>query len=248
MKYQSEFSLDDPRTTLRHREIILEKPFLKNIYIDWYSNFMNIIPELPNGKMLEIGSGGGFLKKLMPSVITSDILPLPHCDMLFSAEQMPFEANELSAIFMVNVFHHIPRPYLFLREAERTLKKGGLIIMIEPANTFLSRFIYKKFHHEPFEETGAWEIQTTGPLSGSNQALPYIYCIRDKEKFQKEFPHLRIKKIVYHTPFKYILSGGVSRHALLPNWSYKIISFVEMLCAPLMKQIALFNTITIERI
>jgi hypothetical protein len=69
-----------------------------------------------------------------------------------------------------------PRPYLFLQEAERTLLSGGKIIMIEPANSALGRFIYKRFHHEPFEENGPREIKPGNPLSNSNQALAsYIF-------------------------------------------------------------------------
>jgi SAM-dependent methyltransferase len=85
-----------------------------------------------------------FLKEIYPSVITSDIMPLSVCDMQFSAHEMPFENNSLKAIFMLNVLHHIPDNEQFLQEAQRTLQKGGFIYMIEPANTFFSRFIYKK--------------------------------------------------------------------------------------------------------
>jgi hypothetical protein len=94
---------------------------------------------------------------------------------LFGAEALPFGSNELGSIVMLNVFHHIPRPWLFRQEAQRTLTIGGRIVMIEPANSVLGRFIYKNFHHEPFDETGEREIKPGNPLSNSNQALPYIY-------------------------------------------------------------------------
>ena len=35
--------------------------------------------------------------------------------------------------------------------------------MIEPANSVLGRFIYKNFHHEPFDETGEREIKPGNP-------------------------------------------------------------------------------------
>lgn len=220
LKYDLDTHLDDPKTSMRHREIMLSKPFLKKIYLAWYQNFIDEAKNNPGGKYLEIGSGGGFLKDLIPHVITSDIMPLPTVDMEFSAEKMPFENNELDGIFMVNVFHHIPHPYMFLKEAERILKPGGKIIMVEPANTPFSRYIYQNFHHEPFAPDGGWEFASSGPLSSSNQALPYIYMIRDREKFGNEFPSLQIEKIKLHTPFLYILSGGVSRKCLVPEWSY----------------------------
>jgi SAM-dependent methyltransferase len=247
-KYSIPFDLDDPKATLAHRDIILQKPFLKRLYNDWYAIFIRKSKELKNGKYLEIGSGGGFLKEVFPEVITSDILSLPNVDLVFSAEKMPFKENELASIVMLNVFHHIPKPHLFLKEAERTLITGGKIIMVEPANSNLGRFIYKRFHHEPFDEKGAREIKAGNPLSNSNQALPYIYFERDLDLFKKEFPLLKIKSTHYHSPFSYIISGGVSRSAMLPMFSYKIIKGLEFILSPLSKKIGLFCTIEIEKI
>jgi len=246
-KYTIPFDLDDPKATLAHRDLILQKPFLKRLYNDWYAIFIKKAKEIKNGKHLEIGSGGGFLKEVFPEVITSDILALPNVDMVFSAEEMPFKENELASIVMLNVFHHIPKPYLFLKEAERTLVKGGKIIMTEPANSALGRFIYKRFHHEPFEENGPREIKAGNPLSNSNQALPHIYFERDLELFKKEFPQLKINSIKYHSPFSYIISGGVSRSAMLPYFMYNFVKGIEWLFSPLSKQIGLFCTIEVEK-
>ncbi len=246
IKHDSEKFLDDTKTSLHHREIILSKPLLKKIYIDWYQNFIDEVKKNPGGKYVEIGSGGGFLKDILPRVITSDILPLPTVDMKFSAEEMPFQNNELDAIFMINVFHHIPRPYLFFREAERCLKPGGKIIMVEPAHTPLSKFIYQKFHPEPFDPKGEWEFTYSGPLSSSNQALPYIYMIRDRKKFASEFPLLTIEKIQTHTAVVYTLSGGVSRSSLVPAWSYSFWKAVEKI--PGVNQLGgMFSTFIISK-
>ncbi len=247
-KYTIPFDLDDPKATLAHRDIILQKPFLKQLYNDWYSVFIKRSKQVKGGKYLEIGSGGGFLKDVFPEVVTSDILDLPNVDMVFSAEEMPFKENELASIVMLNVFHHIPKPHLFLKEAQRTLIKGGKIIMTEPANSNLGRFIYKRFHHEPFEEKGAREIKAGNPLSNSNQALPYIYFERDLDLFKKEFPQLKINSIKYHSPFSYVISGGVSRSAMLPFFMYNFVKGVEWLFSPFAKQLGLFCTIEIEKI
>ena len=247
-KYKIDFDLDDPNASLAHRDIILKKPFLKRLYSDWYLIFIIKSKEIKNGKYLEIGSGGGFLKDVFPEVITSDILTLPNVDLIFSAEEIPFKENELASIVMLNVFHHIPKPHLFLKEAQRTLIKGGKIIMTEPANSALARFIYKRFHHEPFDEKGQREIKAGNPLSNSNQALPYIYFERDLDLFKKDFPSLKINSINYHSPFSYIISGGVSRSAMLPFFMYNFVKGIEWLFSPFFKQIGLFCTIEIEKI
>jgi SAM-dependent methyltransferase len=246
-KYNIPFDLDDPRTTLAHREIILNKPFLKKLYEEYYTIFLNETETVPPGRKVEIGSGGGFLNQFTDGFVTSDILPLDGVELFFSAEEMPFQNQELSAICMLNVFHHIPKPYLFLKEAERTLKSGGKIVMIEPANSLFSRFVYRRFHHEPFEPGGEREITPGNPLSNSNQALPYIYFQRDRDWFNSEFPELKITKTIYHTPFSYILSGGVSRSALLPGWMFSFARFAEWLLTPFSRQMGLFCTVVIER-
>ncbi len=248
IEYDIAAHLKDHETSLKHRELISSKAFLKKVYEKWYSDFINTAKQLPQGKILEIGSGGGFLKELMPQLITSDIMPLNHCDMVFSAEVMPFSQKELSGIFMLNVFHHIPKPYLFLKEAERTLKTGGKIVMIEPANSWFGRWIYKTFHHEPFDIDGDWEIISSGPLSGSNQALPFIYFERDREKFDKEFPYLKIQSVKYHTPLMYLLSGGVSRKALVPIETFAFFNLIEKILKPFASRLGMFKTIEIVKI
>jgi SAM-dependent methyltransferase len=246
-KYHFEHPFDAPGRTFEHREIIHSKPFLKKLYIKWYSDLITCAGTTPTEKYVEIGSGGGFLKEIFPKVITSDILSLPNIDIIFNAESFPFKDQDLGCIMMLNVFHHIPRPYLFLHEAERTLVTGGKIIMIEPSNSAFGRFIYKNFHHEPFFENGKREINPGNPLGNSNQALPYIYFERDVEWFKTEFPTLKISKIRYHTPLLYLASGGLTREALFPLLFYRILSGLERLLSPFNRYLGLFCTIILVK-
>lgn len=244
-KVTSQYDLDDPMRTLEHRELILGKACLKKIYVGWYHTLLREAADCPEGVKLEIGSGGGFFKEVAPEVITSDILDLPVVDKVFSAEQMPFEKEELAAIFMINVFHHIPDVRNFLKESERTLKSGGKIVMIEPANSPFSRLIYKNFHHEMFDERRDWTFPESGPLSGSNQALPYIVFKRDRKIFEAEFPGLKVEKIQLHTGLRYLISGGLSRNQLLPDASFGFIKAIEGVAPSL---IGMFQTIVVKKI
>ncbi len=247
-RYQTSFDLDSPERTLFHRELILHKSFLKRLYLEWYDVFSNEIKKLPEGKLIELGSGGGFLKEICPEVLCSDILPLPGNDMTFSALEMPFKKDEISGILMLDTFHHIPDAQKFLQEADRVLKKEGKIVMIEPANSHWGRFIYKNFHHEPFDPKGTWQIPASGPLSGANGALPWILFERDRLIFEKKFPGLKIESITYHTPFRYLVSGGVSFRSLVPSWSFSFFKGVDNTFAGLSKQISMFMTIKLKKI
>nr|MDQ3072708.1 hypothetical protein [Bacteroidota bacterium] len=84
-EYNEDIDLDDPKVTEMRMGIILRKPFLRKLYTDWYNIFIKKLKGVPEGKIIEIGSGGGFLKEMLPEVITSDVMPLSCNDMAFSA-------------------------------------------------------------------------------------------------------------------------------------------------------------------
>ncbi len=247
LKLDIPYDLDSPERTLYHRKIILNKRFLKKLYDEWYSVFMKAKRNLPEGKIIELGSGGGFLKDVCPEVITSDVIPLECNDMTFSALEMPFENDSVAAIFMIDTFHHLPDTGLFLKEAERVLVEGGKIIMIEPANSLWGRFIYQNFHHEPFVPEGGWVIPSTGPLSDANGALPWIVFERDQQKLKNKYPNLETKNIEYHTPLRYLLSGGVSMRQLLPDFLFGGITLLEKILKPLSKVFSMFMTIEVQK-
>lgn len=240
--------LDDPATTLLHARIIRQKPLLRKLYQEFYHSFKNSLPsDYQKKNLVELGSGGGFVKEVIPNVVTSDVLKFPGIDRQFSALKMPFKNNFIDAFFMVDVFHHLPDIKKFLTEADRCLKIGGKIIIIDPANTPWARFIYKNFHHEVFDETAGWSFKKRGPLSSANSALAWIVFCRDRARFEGDFPSLKIKKLKFHTPLRYLLSGGFSLRQLLPASSYGIIKAVEFVFSPLNKYLGMFMTVELEK-
>jgi len=239
--------LDDPAVTLLHAKIIQSKPFLKKTYEDFYRQFHRAVPDPERKTLVELGSGGGFIKEVIGNVITSDILDLPHVDKVFSAAKMPFEQNSVDAFFMIDVLHHIADPRAFFREALRTLRLGGKIVMIEPANTAWSRFIYGHFHHERFDARAGWELEAGGPLSGGNSALPWIIFSRDRRTFEREFPSLKIVGMRNHTPLRYLLSGGLTLRQLVPSFCYPLIKALEFALSPFNDLLGMFQTIELEK-
>lgn len=236
--------LDDPSATMLHAEIINSKGFMKKLYIDFYRILKYKLPESAK-TIIELGSGGGFLKEIIPSARTSDVLDLPGLDHIFSALEMPFNDASVDAFIMIDVLHHIPEPELFFRQADRCLVPGGKIIMIEPANTPWSRFIYKNFHHEEFNPQADWNLSGSGPLSQANGAIPWIIFNRDREKFLALFPGLEILEIKNHTPIRYLLSGGFTLRQLVPSWTYGFFKILEYLLLPTKNITGMFQTIEI---
>jgi len=247
LKYNIDIPLDSPERTIYHRDIILNKKFLKKLYYQWYAELTKELPHLPKKPIIELGSGGGFLKEIHPEVICTDILELPSNDMTISALDMPFENQSIGGIFMIDTLHHIPDMDGFLKEADRTLDHGGKIIMIEPVNSMFGRFIYKNFHHEPFDVEGGWTIPSAGPLSGANGALPWIVFERDAKLFKEKFPNFEIETIQYRNPLLYLISGGVSFKQLLPNFLYQTVSAFDYVLPKIFKQFSMFQLIVVTR-
>ena len=82
-------------------------------------------------------------------MVSTDILPAPWLKALAGAQRLPFAAASFDNIAMFDVLHHLDRPRMFLQEAERVLRRGGRIVMVEPAITPLSGLFYRNFHPEP---------------------------------------------------------------------------------------------------
>ncbi len=240
--------LDDPATTLLHAQIIQKKPFLKNLYIDFYKQLKKAIPDFENKVLVELGSGGSFIKEIIGNVITSDILQLPNVDKVFSASKIPFEDGSVGAFLMIDVLHHITEPRVFFTEAARCLEVSGKIVMIEPANTLWARFIYRNFHHELFETQADWTLEAGGPLSVGNGALPWIIFSRDRKIFESQFPSLKIIAIRNHTPFRYLLSGGLSYRQLVPSFTYQLVKALEFALSPFNDWLGMFQTIELEKV
>jgi len=157
--------LDSPETTRLRRTIIETKPFLRRIYEEWYTDIASHLPK-GNGRILELGSGAGFLQEYVPDVIRSEVFPCPDIAVILDARWLPFRPGSLRAIVMTDVLHHIPDVRKFLIEAACAVREGGVLVMVEPWVTPWSRFVYGRFHHEPFRpDAEDWTFAGSGPLS-----------------------------------------------------------------------------------
>lgn len=237
--------LDSEQALLKDRQIIRTKFILKQLYLDFYNQIKKTT--IVDGKIVEIGSGAGFIKEVIPGIITSDVIKGPDIDKVFFAEKMPFKNSSIAAFLMIDVLHHIKNPIKAFKEMQRCLKNGGKIIMIEPYNSPVAGLMYKYVHYEHFDPKAGWEVRGEGRMSDSNTAMPWIIFVRDRVKFEKKFPKLKIIKVYPHTPFRYLFSGGLSKWQLLPNFLYPTLKLTEKLLTPLNPLLGMFVTIELEK-
>jgi SAM-dependent methyltransferase len=234
--------LDDPSRIHELRALIQSKGSLRYYFFEIYQKFVDCLSRCPKeGIALEIGSGAGFIKDVIPDAMTSDTIPYEGVDRVVDAMAMPFGESSVRAIFMLNVFHHIPDVSAFLKEAERVLVPGGRVLIVDQFPGYLSSLIFKYVHHEPYDENALdWKFESTGPLSGANGALAWIVFQRDREKFQKLFPGLRIERFAPHSPLRYWLIGGMKNWSLIPAWLFPLATWVDRSLARLSVKLSSF--------
>lgn len=216
------------------KRLILGRPLLKWCYDGWYARLLADARSVAGpGGLLELGSGGSYLKDLEPAVITSDVVD-GVADRVVDGRALPFPDDSLKALFLTHVFHHIPDAAAFFREAQRTLVSGGVISMIEVAHTPFARFFFRRFHHEPYrDELAEWTFDQRDSMMDSNQALSWLVFVRDREKFQAQFPKLVIEKTEFLPWLAYLLTGGVTGRCLVPKFLARPLIRLEHLLRPL---------------
>ena len=242
-------SYDDPRRGEEIRRILRSKPFLSRFYEEIYAKYRSQLALCPpRGIALELGSGAGFAKSVVPGLVTSDIVAYDGVDRVVDATKLPFEDETLRAILLWDTFHHIPDVEAFLREADRCLLPGGRLFMTEPYPGWIGAPAYKYLHPEPYDaDTASWSFETSGPVSGANIPLAWIVFERDLVLFKQKFPRLRLAGYRPHSPLRYWLSGGLTPWSLLPAALFPAASLIDRLLIALSPRFASFVDIEIVK-
>jgi GDP-L-fucose synthase len=232
-------SLDDPETTMIHRQMIQSKKLLKHVYRMHYAAFVRqekLLGDMP-GITLEIGSGGGFFKEVVPHAITSDTYPFPGVDRTENASHLSFKDGELRSIYCTGVLHHIGDARKFFHEASRCLRPGGILGLMEPHMSSFGQFFFQTLHHEANDmHMRKWDFPQLGYLKDANTALPYLIFDRDRAIFDKEFPEFEMIDRTYHTFLLYLATGGVSGRFSAPALAFYPLYALEKLLSPLMRR------------
>lgn len=222
------------------KEVWEQKAVLRNIYTEWYKK---LSPFLVPGNVLEIGAGTGNFKEFMPKCISSDCFLTPWSDVCLNAMELPLKNNSLDNILCIDTVHHLEEYERFFREAERVLRGGGRIVMLEPYAGISGYVLRKLFHRE--------EISFSGGVSEDafegNNALPTSIFYRGLKEFKREFPGLRVIHRSLHSPFLYPLSGGFKKKIFIRESMYKPLRVLEKLAKPFNPILAFKMVVVVEK-
>jgi SAM-dependent methyltransferase len=210
--------------------VFKKKNIIKLIYNNYYLLIKNNLLKNNKYPILEIGSGGGYIKKLIPKCITSELFKNRGIDRIENIYKIEFENNSLSNIILIDVFHHLEFPLIALNEIKRVLIKRGRLIMIEPAMGLIPRIIYKIFHYEP----NGFDIKINRHerLSSkfkikkyfSSQSYAWRIFFLNEINIGKNFKKI---KIVPFSDFAFLLSGGHSYRSFYPEIFYPFIKYID---------------------
>ena len=197
------------------RESILSDRFLSYFYETTFRRVQAVLA--PGLRNIEIGSGSGIGKIFLPSLTCTEVEPNEFVPLRVDGSALPWPNSSIDNIILVNAFHHLPFPSLFLSEAARTLTDGGRIALVEPYWGLFAALIYSFIHPEPFRPFDKnWDNAKNDPWA-SNQALAWIVFKRDRKLFEKRFPELKICGSVPFSGVSYLLSGGVFHRSRVPS-------------------------------
>ena len=222
--------LDHKKIDRKNRKIYQNKNLVKIIYNSYYKKVKKNIYISNNKKILELGSGGGNIKKIIKECITSDQFKNKNIDRIENIYKINFKKNSISNIILIDVFHHLQFPSLALKEIHRVLIKNGRIIMVEPAMGFIPRIVYKIFHYEPngFNLKIKWnDIPKKIPSSNeyfAAQSMPWRAFFLKEINLKSKY---KIKSIKPFSDFAFLLSGGYSYRALYPKILYSLIKLID---------------------
>jgi len=207
------------------------KPILRTLYGDFYRLITRHLSNLPDGKIVELGSGLGNIHEVIPDCIRTDLFPNPWIDQIENAYKLSFADQAVSDLILTDVFHHLKYPGTALNEFERVLQKGGRVIMLEPCISALGLIVYGALHAEPIAITK--EIEWFAPENWSADSVDYYAAqgnasrIFVSRRFRPKLKDWKTVETIRLSAIAYAASGGYSGPQLYPASMLPLIKRIE---------------------
>ncbi len=255
LKITQDTNLNNEERFIKHKKILENKQMLKSCYTDFYEKILKLekkYSKKKGTKRIELGSGVGFFKKYDKSIITSDVVYNRFTDKIIDADKLNFKRDSIDSIFGIFCFHHFKNPLNFLKNLENKLKPGGLCILIEPYYGPLASLIYKNVHENEYFDVNEkinFKVKNKTAMKKANQALSYIYFIKNRKKFDKKFSKLKIyEEYVFNNYLRFLFSGGLNFKKILPDFLTILIKIVEKIFNPFKNIFGIHHLIVIKKI
>jgi len=217
----------------KNSEYWKQKPLLQKLYGDFYRIIAQNLSNLPDGKIVELGSGLGNIREVIPNCLRTDLFPNPWIDQVENAYELSFADETISDLILTDVFHHLRYPGTALQELARVLRKGGRIVLLEPCISALGLIVYGVLHDEPIAITK--EIEWSAPEDWSPEKIDYYAAqgnatrIFVGKRFRSALGDWQKIKTIRLSAIAYAASGGFSKPQLYPTSMLPLIRKLEKL-------------------
>lgn len=207
------------------------KPLLRKIYRNFHEKIAAQINPSLEGITIELGSGIGNIKEVIPDCLRTDIFQHPWIDQVEDAYNLSFSDCSVSNLILFDVFHHLRYPGTAVEEFNRVLVPGGRIIIFEPCMSLLGLLVYGVAHHEPIAIRD--QIKWFAPASWNSKQDSYYaaqgnaYRIFYGEDCQKLEDKWQVKLRQRLSAISYVASGGYSQKQFYPDSLYPMMKFFD---------------------
>lgn len=214
-------------------EVWSRKPLLRKIYHKFYRQVAGFVYHGGKDVVVELGSGIGNIKEVIPGCLRTDLFANPRIDRVENAYSLSFANESVSTIILFDVFHHLRYPGTALKELLRVLEPKGRIIIFDPFISVSGFFIYGFFHHEPIGYARriewlapeGWDYQNDGYYAAQGNATR-IFAAKKYAPLLHDWKIIECKKMA---AFSYGASGGYSGKQLYPEKLYSAMTMLDMI-------------------
>ena len=223
--------------------------FLIKSRCNWIDNYLK-----SNSNILELGSGSGLMRFFIKKKFTSsDVVKNKWIDKIINAEDIPYKNSELDSLIINHTILHLNDPYKFFREAERTLKVGGDLIIHEINLSFVHKLIIKLFNHCSYDyKIDLFRNKNNLNTNTFSANAANLELIIDKKEFSNKFSGFKIIEDKKCEFFVYLLTGGINSNFKtinLNNLLLTIFNYIDSLIIFLFPNIfALSRKIVIKKV
>lgn len=217
---------------LKNQQYWQKKPVLQQIYRDFHKEIASHLSSLEDRNIIELGSGIGNIKDVIPDCLRTDLFPNPWIDQVENAYALTFEGESISDLILFDVFHHLRHPGTALDEFWRVLQPGGRVLVFDPYISLLGWVVYGALHAEPV----GWRnnILWNAPEGWSPHQVDYYAAQGNVTKVFFWKPGIQPNRFrvigrFRYAALSYALSGGYSGPQLYPTALYPVIRQLDKL-------------------